>query len=252
MTSIWDVAKAVRRAPLRALARAPLELEAGRVLNGLPLLHLAEVSGPVSFKATVSDSWAAWNLHTTDQIALQAIVLGRGARTAFEIGTFNGATTRLLAETLPDNGWVATLDLPPAAFDETQHPQDLAGSQVGAAYQASPAAGKIRQLLQDSLSFDPTSYAGRCDVVLVDGAHDYEHGVADTATALKLVASGGVILFDDFEPYWHGLVRGIVTAMQGQHLGRVAGTAFGVHVHSTMDPEVPAARRLGGVPSEPL
>lgn len=230
MTSLWDVAKAVRRVPFRALVRAPLELEASRILDGLPLLHLAEVSGPVSFEAVVSDSWVAWNLHTTDQIALKAIVLGRGARTAFEIGTFNGTTTRLLAETLPDDGWVVTLDLPPAQFDATQHAPGFTGSQVGEAYKASPAAGKITQLLQDSLSFDAGPYAGRCDVVLVDGAHDYVHGLADTATSLKLVAPGGVILFDDFEPYWHGLVRGIATAMHGNRLARIAGTPLGVYV----------------------
>jgi hypothetical protein len=66
--------------------------------------------------------------------------------------------------------------------------------------------------------------------VLVDGGHGYEHGVTDTRTALQLVAPGGLILWDDFEPYWHGLVRGICHEMQGRALSRLAGTSFGVYV----------------------
>ncbi len=105
------------------------------------------------------------------------------------------------------------------------------GSQVGAAYRDSPAAPRITQLLADSLTFDAGDHAGRYDLVLVDGGHEYAHGVADTRTALRLVAPGGLVVWDDFQPYWHGLVRGICQEMAGRRLGRLAGTAFGVYAN---------------------
>jgi hypothetical protein len=37
------------------------------------------------------------------------------------------------------------------------------------------------------------------------------------------------VLWDDFEPYWHGLVNGICDAMAGRRLGRLAGTALAVY-----------------------
>lgn len=236
MTTVHELARAVRSIPLGTLARytarGPLELAAGRTLHALPELQLVELTGPLRVDVALAPAASrhAWSLHATDQVALQAIVAGRGVRTAFEIGTFNGGTTRVLAEAVPADGRVVTLDLPPAQFDATQHPDSFRGEQVGEAYRDSPAVDKIEQLLVDSRHFDPTPHAGRFDLVLVDGAHDHEHGLADTATALRLVAPGGVVLFDDFTPYWHGLVRGITTAMRGRHLARVAGTALGVHV----------------------
>ena len=66
--------------------------------------------------------------------------------------------------------------------------------------------------------------------MLVDAGHEYENGVADTLNALRIVRPGGIILWDDFEPYWHGLVRGICDAMESRKLCRLAGTALAVYV----------------------
>ena len=215
--------------------RSPLELQAVRLLDDLPAIELVDVSGPTTFEAHVAESSGrhGWSLGAAEQIVLQAVVSGRHVHSAFEIGTFNGGTTRVLAEALPPDGTVVTIDLPPAEFDATQSPNRFSGGDVGQQYQDSPAASKVTQLLEDSLAFDPSPYTGKFDLVLVDGGHEYVHGVADTRTALKLVAPGGVILWDDFAPYWHGLVRGICEQMRGRSLCRLAGTSFGVYVNDT-------------------
>jgi len=236
MASVLDLAQALRATPLgvlaRGTARAPLEAQAGRLIAALPRVELVELTGPLTFEATlaVADSRHAWSLGAAEQLVLQALIKGRGVRTVFEIGTFNGGTTRVIAEALPEEGRVVTLDLPVAAFDATQSPKDFTGAQVGRAYNGSPAEHKITQIDADSLTFDVSPYRGQFDLVLVDGGHEYRHGVADTRTALALAAPGGVVLWDDFQPYWHGLVRGICQAMQGRTLGQLAGTALGVHV----------------------
>lgn len=236
MAKLSDLARAVAGMPpaqlARGLGRFPLEAQAGHLIDDLPTLELADVTGPVAFEVQVQprSSRHAWSLGASEQLVLQAVLAGRRIRTAFEIGTFNGGTTRLLAEGIADGGHVTTLDLPPSTFDATQRPDGVKGDGVGRAYRDSPAAGRVQQLLEDSLTFDASPYAGRYDLVLVDGGHEYVHGVADTRTALRLVAPGGIILWDDFEPYWHGLVRGICQEMASRGLSRLAGTSLGVYL----------------------
>lgn len=236
MATARDLLRAVSAVPAGKLAyaaaRLPLEVAASRQLSALPRMELAELTGPVSYRAVVAPASTrhGWSLGAAEQVILQAVVAGRGVRSAFEIGTFNGGTTRVLAEAVPEDGRVVTMDLPPVAFDVSQRPAGFVGAEVGVAYRDSPAAARITQLLEDSLSFDVGDHAGGYDLVLVDGGHEYVHGVADTRTALKLVAPGGLVVWDDFEPYWHGLVRGICQEMAGRRLCRLAGTSFGVYV----------------------
>ena len=235
MANFTDLVRAARAIPARrlarGLARSPLTMRAEAQLSQLPRVELSELAGEVSFTAEVASAQSrhAWSLGAAEQIVLQALVVGRGVQSAFEVGTFNGGTTRLLAEALPADGRVVTLDLPPRVFDQTQSPEAFQGSDVGFAYASSPAVGKITQLLDDSLSFDSTPYLASFDLVLVDGGHEYRHGLADTVTALRIVKPGGLILWDDFEPHWHGLVRGICEAMEGRRLVRLAGTSLGAY-----------------------
>jgi hypothetical protein len=170
------------RRPIREIVRSPLQREAAVLLDSLEVADLTDVTGAVTFTASVRspDAQHRWSLHAPDQLVIQAIIAARGVRTAFEIGTFNGGTTRLIAEALPEDGRVWTLDLPPDAFDRTQSPDSFTGAQVGRAYRGSSAEHKITQLLEDSATFDPAPYEGKCDLVLVDGGHEYRHGVTDT------------------------------------------------------------------------
>lgn len=152
------------------------------------------------------------------------------AKTIFEIGTFDGATTAVLAEAQASvgDGDVFTLDLPADRFDATQDPEAFDGSMVGHMFRGHPQAGRITQLRGDSLSFDFSPWWGQADIVLVDAAHDEIHGRADSRTALQLVRSGGLVFWDDFSPYWHGLVRGVCEATSGRPLRRIVGTTFAV------------------------
>jgi hypothetical protein len=220
----------LRHSSGREIGRRPLEVQASALISQLPPIDLSEVAGDLTFTATMSvgEGRHAWSLHACDQLLLQAIMAARKVRTAFEIGTFNGGTTRLIAEAIGDDGQVWTLDLPPAEFDATLTADSFHGSDVGCVYRDSDAASKITQILQDSLTFDPSPYQGRCDLVLVDGAHDYAHGLADTRTAFELVASDGLILWDDFQPFWHGLIRGIFEAAGHRRPRRLAGSNMGV------------------------
>ena len=232
LAALGGAAKSPRRF-FREVARLPLQREAASRIASLPVAELADLAGEVHdvvIRLPTPSSRHSWSLGTPEQLSLQVLIRARGCRTAFEIGTFNGGTTRLIAETLPDDGHVWTLDLPPVAFDAAQTPADFAGSQVGEAYRDSPAAHKVTQLLGNSLDYDMGPYEKSVDLVLVDAGHEYENGVADTLSALRIVRPGGIIVWDDFEPYWHGLVCGICDAMESRALCRLAGTALAVYV----------------------
>jgi len=107
MATVRDLWRAIRAAPTRQLAysaaRLPLEVAAAKQLSAIPPVELAELTGPISYQAVIAstDSRHEWSLGAAEQIVLQAVVAGRNVRSVFEIGTFNGATTRLLAEAVP-------------------------------------------------------------------------------------------------------------------------------------------------------
>ena len=216
----------------RGIFRLPLEQDAAARIAALPALELVElVPGGKNYDVTVGLQSArhSWSLGSSEQMILQILLRGRGCTKVFEIGTFNGGTTRLLAESLPDGGKVWTIDLPPTEYDATQDPAGFTGADVGAAYLLSPAAAKVHQLRGNSLEFDFSEFEGLMDLVLVDGGHEYANGFSDSLTALRLLRPGGVVVWDDFEPQWPGLVCGVCDAMGDHRLARLTKTPFAVY-----------------------
>jgi hypothetical protein len=117
----------------------------------------------------------------------------------FEIGTFIGATTRLLALNSPTDCNIITLDLP----------NSLTAHEVGEKFLSTPEKNKIKQVSGDSKKFDYSPWQNKCDIVWVDGNHDYDFMVSDTNSALKLVKKGGWILWHDYRltSWWSGVTR---------------------------------------------
>ena len=64
------------------------------------------------------------------------------------------------------------------------------------------------------------------DLVFVDAAHDYVHGLPDSINALRLVRPGGIVVWHDYGSYWHGLVHAINQATRRHKLLRLAGTTL--------------------------
>lgn len=144
---------------------------------------------------------------------LELIVLGRlvrGARTVFEIGTFDGRTTVTLAANAPD-ATVFTLDLPreqsaalALSVDDRRY---VDKPESGARVRGTPYASRIRQLYGDSATFDFSGYD--CDFVFVDGAHTYEYVLSDSLRAMAMVRKqGGTIAWHDYGE-WEGVTRGL-------------------------------------------
>jgi hypothetical protein len=124
-----------------------------------------------------------------------------GARTIFEIGTYNGVMAYTLAQNLP-HVHVHTLDLPPEKdpvlpleAGDDYHIQ----ARTSRVYENTAVSSRITQHYGDSAEFDFEPYVGACELVYIDGAHSYEYVKNDTQIANRLLNHKGAIVWDD---YW--------------------------------------------------
>ena len=89
----------------------------------------------------------------------------------------------------------------------------------------------MEQLFGDSKALDITPWAGKCDLVFVDGSHAYSYVVSDTAKALELVRPGGLVLWHDYLGPRHspGVYRALNELAATLPLVRISGTALAAY-----------------------
>lgn len=175
---------------------------------------------------------------TSDAEAWILAVLAKRARRMFEFGTCTGKTAYLWARNSPPDAQVVTVTLAPDHLSEYQReasddPQDVQfalkeSSHTEFLYSGSPVAAKVEQLFADSKALDVSRWAGRCDLVFVDGSHAYSYVVSDSAKALELVAPGGLVLWHDYAGPRHaaGVYRALNEVAQRLPLVRLEGTTL--------------------------
>lgn len=219
---------------VKSWIKFPVEYRAGQAHQAVPAMSFADLFGTVTedAAAVTVDHTAfqrhGWNVKLHEEIFLAAAVHQLKPKTIFEIGTFDGNTTRRLAEAAPYDAKIYTMDLPVEMFDATQGPSVFNGSRVGERFADSRARNKIHQIRADATTFDFSPYQESIDFIFVDAAHDYSHGLIDSRNAMKMIRPGGTIIWHDFEPYWSGLIHAICEATAGQPLRRLAGTSMAV------------------------
>jgi hypothetical protein len=150
---------------------------------------------------------------TTDVEAWILAVFAKRAKTLFEFGTCTGKTTYLWARNSPPDAHITTLTLAPDSQQEYAcSPGDdpaAAGTALAESrfthfmYSGTEVEGKITQMYGDSKALDEAPFAGRCDLVFVDGSHAYSYVVSDSQKALQMVRPGGIVLWHDYDgPHW--------------------------------------------------
>ena len=156
-----------------------------------------------------------------------------------EIGTFDGRTTLNMAINAPANIEIITLDLPPdaptqfelATGERTFVDKPAPGERFR---RASPPwsahAAKISQILGDSATYDWSRHIGRAGLVFVDGSHAYDYALSDSATALRLIANKGLVIWHDYG-VWEGVTRALDEIETKNCLGlrRIRGTSLVVY-----------------------
>jgi predicted O-methyltransferase YrrM len=155
-------------------------------------------------------------------------------RTVFEIGTFQGQTTWVLAHNNPTTQ-VFTLDLPSLDMvDQLRYqvtdPEYFVAWNRGARFLGTPEAAQITQLFGDSATFDFSPYYGQVDLVFIDGSHSYDYVRSDTEAALRMLSNRGTIVWDDYL-YYPGIYQ-VVTELSprlDRRIFHVVGTRLAVY-----------------------
>lgn len=158
------------------------------------------------------------SLGIQDQVALMSLVCDREPNVVLEIGTYNGATTRLIARNLP-RAKIHTLDLPPDISSEELHqsilPKDdfhlIGNRRVGEAIVSDPAITNVTQHYGDSATWDFSPVQG-FDFVFIDGSHTYEYVRNDTIRSAEAAAGRATFVWHDFD-YSHYDVVNYLTEM---------------------------------------
>lgn len=148
--------------------------------------------------------------HNTSEyelLCLAALVKNAGAGQVFEIGTYDGRSSRAMAMNLPEQGRLFTLNLPPGQ-DVNEAAERTVDSSLnvkvtsGQRFLATPEAARIEQVFGDSATFDFGPFEGRMDLVFIDGSHTRAYAESDTEIARRLVkATGGWIVWHDATLY---------------------------------------------------
>jgi hypothetical protein len=149
---------------------------------------------------------------TSDTEAWILAVLAKKSQHIFEFGTCTGKTTFLMAKNSAPDAKVATITLAPEdlsaykvdAQDDQQSTQDALNESVFTdfLYSNTPEESKIEQLFGDSKVFDEAKYLNQYDLIFVDGSHAYSYVLSDSRKALKMLKSGGLLLWHDYAgPY---------------------------------------------------
>ena len=110
-----------------------------------------------------------WSITPYESWIICALVKATNSKTVFEIGTFKGITTINIAENLPSNGKIYTLDI-------NQHLKPTK---------------KIIPIEADSKTFDFSPYFNKIDLFFIDGCHEYEYVLSDSINAFNCVKNGG-------------------------------------------------------------
>jgi predicted O-methyltransferase YrrM len=168
---------------------------------------------------------------------LASCVRALGCEVVFEIGTFTGVSTANLALNA-ERASVHTLDIPPeqAPSLDTERSDIFRAGETGAGgtrmvYEELGATNVV-QHWGDSASFDFAPFAGRCDLVYIDGAHSAPYVRSDTANALSMLSERGAVVWDDYWRQSPGVTQVLheLATDPGLRLYRVPETRLVLHL----------------------
>lgn len=161
-----------------------------------------------------------WATPLVDTLTIIKAAIGFKSKRILEIGSYKGATARLLAENTPQDSYIWTLDVDP------QH---------GEAYRDTPYENRIQRLVGKA-TVEVLEGQGPFDFIFVDADHDYESVFMHSAVAFRYLAPGGVILWHDYHQnnYLHG-ANGIGEALLqaskkfGKQIISIEGTTLAIY-----------------------
>lgn len=198
----------------------------------IPSVTLASLLGPRKVDISLSVGRDEEGVLPYDQaLALAAILVAEKPSVVLEIGTFIGATTRLMAENCPQ-ATIHTVDLPldfsVASAEESPLPKDdfqlITRRVVGREFLGKPCAERIVQHFADTAEWD-FSEAGSPTFFFIDGSHTYEYCKNDSDKCFAMCGGKAVFLWHDCDRNHPGVIRCLMEwRAMGRDVRRIEGT----------------------------
>jgi predicted O-methyltransferase YrrM len=130
-----------------------------------------------------------------------------------EFGTFTGRTTYNMALNTSEN--IYTLDIGKDVERSGDHDCKYDYYLPGERFLGTPEAARIELILGDSRQIDLQHLYDTVGLVFIDGGHDYETVKSDSEKAFKLIRDDGVIVWDDCNAAWPGVVAYLSETLLG-------------------------------------
>ena len=199
---------------------------------GLPSVSLEEILGDRKPEVILRVKGHEDGVLPSNQsLVLAAILAAEQPSAVLEVGTYVGATTRLMAENAPQ-AVIHTVDLP-LDFSLAKSPsvgipkddfQLISGRVVGRDFAGRECAERIVQHFGDTASWD-FDEARPANFFFIDGSHTYEYCKNDSERCLALCAGKGVFLWHDCDDKHPGVARFLREwRCLGRDVRRIAGT----------------------------
>jgi predicted O-methyltransferase YrrM len=191
--------------------------------------------------APLQDGLAAGDSGVGKLALVSGLAKAYGAKRILEIGTASGFMARHLAINCGSDSRVWTVDLPEQEADATRFELlKVDRDVVRKGSRGTPPAGwyaadaeernQISQIFCDSARFDFSGVELPLDFAFIDGAHNYEYVILDSINVLLRMRPGGLVVWDDYQHFWPGLMRAIGEISTILPVSRLAGTAQAVAI----------------------
>lgn len=148
-------------------------------------------------------SWVDGCTAPHERFLLAQLVRFFKPKTLLEVGTYRGATTRLLLDHLPSQAKLYTIDLPPnyelANVQAASDQHLILNRDVGVEYRGHPKAQSVIQIFGNT--FDPSTWQqvpDGIDFAFIDASHTYEAVRNDTERVRRKSAAGAVCVWHDY------------------------------------------------------
>jgi hypothetical protein len=168
---------------------------------------------------------------------LAAIVEYLRPRKIFEIGTFTGGGTIIMAQHAGPECELHTLDMPPGHGHLqlpglVEDPPEADSTRIGERFRGTVHARQIQQLYGDSAAFDFSTFAGKIDLLFIDGSHSYDYVRNDTLKALEMLSPDGTIIWDDCSPLNPDVVRALDEFGAFLPISRIIASRFALYTRA--------------------
>lgn len=145
---------------------------------------------------------------TSDIEAWILCMLSKISKNIFEFGTCSGKTTYLLALNSSPETKITSITLKPDTkisknkYESISAHRNIINESI---YEEFMFTGTIYEKKIDvrfinSLEFDETEFANKCDLIFIDGGHTYSIVKSDSEKAFKMISKNGYIFWHDYAP----------------------------------------------------